>query len=131
MDILFLQQSLKNKNSSSKLDMAICSFFLLLVQWLKFLIKEKGVMIWEMRLFWKKVNSTGIFYSPCCFKPRENIILTYFQLIKKNLWGKDIVLPSEVRVICYECPALTVLNVCTCLPSILHIGKIQLSLPPL
>lgn len=44
MDILFLQQSLKNKNSSSKLDMAICSFFLLLVQWLKFLIKEKGVM---------------------------------------------------------------------------------------
>lgn len=49
MDILFLQQSLKNKNSSSKLDMAICSFFLLLVQWLKFLIKEKGVMTGEMR----------------------------------------------------------------------------------
>lgn len=27
MDILFLQQSLKNENSSSKPDMAICPFF--------------------------------------------------------------------------------------------------------
>lgn len=57
MDILFLQQSLKKKNSSSKPDMAICPFFVwvagpfIALMWLT---KEMGVMTREMRPFLEK-----------------------------------------------------------------------------
>lgn len=85
MDILFLQKSLKNKNSSSKLDMAICPFLLLLVQWLKFLTKEKGVMTWEMRHFSeRRWTLHASFIHHIVLNPGENIIVTYFQLIKKK-----------------------------------------------
>ena len=90
MDILFLQQSLKNKNSSSKLDMAICPFFLLLVQRLKFLSREKGVMTWEMRHFFERRWTLQVsFIHHIVLNPGENIILTYFQLIKK-IFGERI-----------------------------------------